>query len=483
MSSQRRTASPGLGGTEYLLPQSRDDNLDDVEFAAWRDGKPRLAYLSRAVSPQAILRLLSFIRPSFMSKRKATIDAAEKVPYTPRHSTEYLDGVRGVASLIVFILHWSHMSYPSVNSGWGYRENKSFLLLPFIRILFSGASMVSVFFVVSGFVLSHRFIQRMHRGEYSELYTGLTSITFRRAIRLYLPAFVSSLMAFVAACFGLIVIPKRIDGIPFEHGLDAYVRYLDSESNPWNWELDFSGFYNPQLWSIAVEFRGSMIVFLLVLSLAKTRTVVRLAVEGFLVAHSFAHKRWDLALFIAGMALAELQVLYVKNSSLSRSRIFSVALYVTMIFGIFLSGYPKDHNTETPGYMWTGNLWPYSSYRRRFWLAISAMLIVGPLTVLPRIQSFFLISPVRYLGRISYALYLVHGLGNRSIGKWLLHRCWETIGKEGTWPYALSFVVSSSIYFPMVIWLSDIFWRAIDIPSTDIAKWLERKCSARNIAK
>ncbi|RYP43008.1 hypothetical protein DL770_011891 [Monosporascus sp. CRB-9-2] len=191
---------------------------------------------------------LYFLRPSFLRKQSSSADASfseKSSPAKPR--TEYLDGVRGAASLIVFSLHWNHVHFPSVNSGWGYKDKTSLWLLPFVRLTYSGAAMVAVFFVVSGFVLLHRFVQRMDRHKYPELLAGLSSITFRRAIRLCLPAFASSLMAYVCADLGIISAPNKVDGKPFEHGLTAYLEFLDLETNPWNWNADFFGFYNPQL--------------------------------------------------------------------------------------------------------------------------------------------------------------------------------------------------------------------------------------------
>ncbi|KAI4868439.1 acyltransferase family-domain-containing protein [Hypoxylon rubiginosum] len=471
---------PAREDEESLLPQ-----LSPEESARTRRPS-QLGISLPPFSPRAAFwQCLAFMRPSFLGKRSPVPDATEKPGALSRkpHSTEYLDGVRGVASLIVFILHWTHIPYPSVNSGWGYKDNTSFWLLPFVRIVYSGAAMVSVFFVVSGFVLSHRFVQRMHRHEHAELLSGLTSLTFRRAIRLFLPAFASSTMAFLCAYLDIVHVPKKVNGQPFKHGLSSYLEYLDMESNPWDWSTDFSGFYNPQLWSIAVEFRGSMVVFLMIVGLAKTRTAIRLAVETLLMAHCFGHKRWDVALFIAGMILAELEVLLQKPKNPSARRIVNVILGLAIVLGLFLCGYPRDHNTATPGYMWSKYVWPFTAYRRRFWLAVGAMLVVGPMAFLPSVQSIFLTRPARYLGRISFALYLVHGLGNRTIGKWLLNGCWDHIGKEGFWPYAISYIVSTTLYFPIIIWASDMFWRGVDVPSTNFAKWFEKKCAAPQSAR
>lgn len=52
-------------------------------------------------------------------------------------SIEYLDGLRGMASLIVSNFHWIHISYPSTNWSYGQQDNTSPWLLPFVRVLYS----------------------------------------------------------------------------------------------------------------------------------------------------------------------------------------------------------------------------------------------------------------------------------------------------------------------------------------------------------
>ncbi|KAI1123772.1 acyltransferase family-domain-containing protein [Nemania abortiva] len=457
---------------EAMLPNSSREK--PAEFKSW-GWESTMNHLSLRIIAR---HFWGVVKPSFLSRTaQKPAPMGETTSPKKKYTTEYLDGVRGVASLIVFILHWSHTSYPSVNSGWGYKGNTSFWLLPFVRLIFSGAAMVSVFFVISGFVLTHRFIQRMYRMEYNELFSGLSSLTFRRAIRLYLPSFASSSLAFICVCLGLVSVPSKVDGKRFRHSFHAYLDYLDAESNPWGWDADFYGFYNPQLWSIAVEFRGSMVVFLLVLGLAKARASVRMLVEIFILIHSFAHKRWDVALFVAGMVLAEFEVWVSRRTNLSKTKPINAILILTLVLGLYLCGYPRDGATSTPGYMWSQSIWPYTAYRRRFWLAIGAILSVGAMVFMPSVQALFMTRPARYLGRISFALYLVHGLGNRTIGKWLIQGCWRYLGNEGFWPYTLSFVISTTLYFPIVIWASDLFWRVVDVPSTNFARWLERACA------
>jgi peptidoglycan/LPS O-acetylase OafA/YrhL len=474
---------------EALLASPTSTTSHNVEFPLtpserWR-WMPRVAL-------SLLWHLCLFCIPSFMRRtpaitngngceKQARIDAPSK------SSTEYLDGVRGVASFIVFIFHFTHLKYPSTNTGYIHSANHNLSIwqLPMIRFVYSGAAMVSIFFVVSGYVLTHRYIQKMHRHEFSTLYPSLTSLTFRRALRLFLPSLASCILSFICASAGIISIPKKVNHKPFHHGIPALIHYIDQESNPWTWDSYMEGYYNPQLWSIALEYRGSMVVFLIVQGLAKSRTSIRMTVESAIVAHAFAHQRWDIALFTAGMLIAELDVFVhissARNATMRRMRTKAL-LITTMLIGIWLSGYPRDHGLDSFGYGFLGRVWPYGAYRRRFWLGLSAIMIVGPMPYLPFIQALLNTRLVKYLGKISFALYLVHGLGNRTVGIWLLRSTAQAFGDDGYWADALGFVVAFALYVPVIVWWSDVFWRAVDVPSANFAKWVEGVCASEATA-
>jgi peptidoglycan/LPS O-acetylase OafA/YrhL len=463
------------------LPTSPLGSTPDLNLTAsapW----PRI----RKLIPITFYQILLFSIPSFLRRTPglASNNGCEKQPHidAPRKfSTEYLDGVRGLASFIVFIFHFTHLLYPSTNTGYGVNKNPSIWQLPIIRVVYSGAAMVSIFFVVSGYVLTHRYIQKMHRHEFGTLYSSLTSLTFRRSLRLLLPALASCALAFICASAGLIVVPKKIDHKPFQHGISALIRYIDEESNPWTWDSYMKGFYNPQLWSIALEYRGSMVVFLAVLGLARSKTFIRMTVELAMVIHAFVHTRWDVALFMAGMLIAELDVfvhISATRTKFMQSRTSKVVLLMIVMVGLWLSGLPRDDGLRSYGYGFLKGVWPYSQYRRRFWLGIASIMLVGPMPYLPLIQGFFNTKLIRYLGRISFALYLVHGIGNRTVGIWLLHTTGRIFGNEAYWDTMLSYVVSLFLYTPIIIWWSDMFWRAFDVPSANLAKWLEGLCAS-----
>jgi peptidoglycan/LPS O-acetylase OafA/YrhL len=59
----------------------------------------------------------------------------------------YLDSLRGIAAMMVLIYHYI---------GWKWGDEKSY---HFASIVFNGSDAVSFFFVLSGFVLSYKYLQ------------------------------------------------------------------------------------------------------------------------------------------------------------------------------------------------------------------------------------------------------------------------------------------------------------------------------------
>jgi peptidoglycan/LPS O-acetylase OafA/YrhL len=105
--------------------------------------------------------------------------------------------MRGLAALFVFFYHFSYSSHDVLTAYGGTGkpdEHREFLKLPFIRFIYTGPAMVSIFYVVSGYALSYKPVKLMRNKSWKDLLHTLSSATFRRALRLYLPCFVSTLM-------------------------------------------------------------------------------------------------------------------------------------------------------------------------------------------------------------------------------------------------------------------------------------------------
>ena len=136
--------------------------------------------------------------------------------------------------------------------------------------------MVAIFFVVSGYALSHKPIKQMRSRQHDQLMTTMTSSIFRRGLRLFLPCFASTLVVITLAQLKLYKVTEKFSlqmrmvleshcytqpnmWLQFKDWLVQMLIFVDV----FNWSL-FAGSIelDRHLWTIPVEFRCSMALFL-----------------------------------------------------------------------------------------------------------------------------------------------------------------------------------------------------------------------------
>lgn len=138
----------------------------------------------------SFIRLLIFLTPSFLQGRHAR----EQICPQKLSPTAYLDGMRGLAALFVFFCHYSYQGF-TIAKSWGCDDdNYEILKLPFLRIFYQGPQAVCIFFVISGYALSYRPLKLARARSHADFSTTMSSLVFRRALRLYLPTAMSTLM-------------------------------------------------------------------------------------------------------------------------------------------------------------------------------------------------------------------------------------------------------------------------------------------------
>lgn len=165
--------------------------------------------LCRATSiSHILLRLFKFLIPSFLQGP----EARAQIRPAKIHPTAYLDGMRGLAALAVFFCHYLLQAY-TVFSGFGRGgQDYHVLRLPIVRLMADGSAAVSLFFVISGYALTYKPLRLIRAGNYHEFSITMSSMTFRRAIRLYLPTAISTFMIVCLAQMGAYELTR-----PFAH--------------------------------------------------------------------------------------------------------------------------------------------------------------------------------------------------------------------------------------------------------------------------
>ncbi|KAH6609238.1 hard surface induced 3 sterol glycosyl transferase [Trichoderma cornu-damae] len=423
--------------------------------------------------------------------------------------TAYLDGLRGFAALLVYWHHhelWVHGwtdQNAILENGFGYDGRYHMAAFPFIRNFFTGGHYaVSTFFVISGYVLSLKPLGLVQAGELAKLGDNLASAAFRRWPRLYLPL-IAVVFAYATSwhVFGMWI-----------NGADKAASWRDEA---WSLYAEFKNFsfvfkeggvpwlsYHFHLWSIPAEFRGSMVVYASQLALSRCSRAARLWCETALVAYfMFVTDGWYCAMFCTGMLLCDLDLLAKRGELplfLARLEPAKDFLYHHLfVLSLFLGGVPS-HNTDVEnlqksrGWHHLARLKPQAVFDYKwFYLWLAATLLVSSTPRIPRLRRFFETNLCQHLGRISFALYTVHGpvlwtVGDRlyaavgwktddhvqHISHWVDRFCLPRSGPLGL---EVSFLVPHLILLPLTLALAEAVTRWVDTPSVNLASWLYRK--------
>ena len=457
--------------------------------------------------------LAAALIPSFLQRY---VSGEPPVP-SKLHAIAALDGLRGWACLLVFNFHFLFTYTWKVAVGWGFAEGNFWIhQLPFFHLLVSGHIMVAIFFVLSGYVLCYKPIKTIHQRNFDQTFKALASSTFRRALRLYIPSIIGLICVFVAVRIGFynyswVVIKEghTIRGTNEQHPpiyRSPRKQFWDLYStiavllNPFDWGLFYNN-YNPHLWTIPVEFRCSLVVFLTTLGTSRLPSTIRMVLIVCLICFCMRHGRWDVVMFLFGMLMAEadlingtweepahqisvatdkqIRIRFTPGgkvvANISRRR-FWIAVF---LLGLYIGSSPNLGYKWTPGYMWLWHITPKTyGEPHRFPQTIGAALIVFGINRSPDIQKLFTNRLSQYLGKISYSFYIVHGPILHSIGYSIMPTIWNITGKETNVQYCFGFLIGWLICLSLSIWAGDLFWRAVDIPSVKFARVLEDRLVA-----
>ena len=269
--------------------------------------------------------------------------------------TSWLDGLRGYAAFFVILYHLRQAYTGSVHVAYGTNENDTNpLQLPIIRLMFAGQAMVALFFVVSGYSLSWGSSKDLHKGDVGKCLDRIRSSVFRRALRLYLPTLASAFMAMLCRSLGLYEWGHKMDirgyKAPEPERFDSFFAqvadYLSKSIEFLNvWRGDAHAYYLPS-WSIPIEFKCSILLYVGILAVSKLRLIPRMVGWAFMILYCHWMQNSFLWLFFIGSALAQVNS-YVQQSwtdgippKASRKR-FCFGVFVLCV-GLWLLSFPDS---------------------------------------------------------------------------------------------------------------------------------------------
>ncbi|KAK6501530.1 hypothetical protein TWF481_009367 [Arthrobotrys musiformis] len=495
---------------------------------------------------QNLIDFLIFLIPSFVCSWFA--GTSTKATSSP---TAWLDGLRGLACVAVVIHHYAYGYSKTLHRPYDGEENTNWLQLPIIKLIHHGPPMVKIFYIISGFALTVKAVRLTRIPstttlDGSALIFNLSSSIWKRFLRLFLPCAAGFLLCCFMASAGLFEVypvdthPKWITGWierrpPMQSSLWAQLVYTFWDFYAFAFEVTFFGasdsLYNTDihLWTIPIEFRCSLQLFLIVAGGCLLRRWLRKLLLPILCAFLLYNNVWGLSLFAFGYFLGELHsdrvaaapsplpantdtMVNEKPERFNRLKniLRRVLLAAMVITGLYLASYPRGmmvskKNQKTTGFQFlvplTPPKYPIGGVNTRydhtndFWQSIGSILIAWALMYMPRAQRLFLCnSPVQYFGKISFALYVMHGHVHRSLGYWVVLTGsrlmgivrwnsktgqWDLIPDRGQTHSAIVVIGWVLVTFPVTIWWADVFWRGVDMQSVRFLRWLESKITMK----
>jgi len=379
-----------------------------------------------------------------------------------------LEGLRGLAALVVFLFHFLVLFYPVMYYGAGVfapiqhlRFEDNIHGTPLEGFL-SGTFSVAVFFVLSGFVLSVGFFSTKN----AEIVKKLAA---KRYLRLMLPALASVLIA-------LVFISLNLSSNKEAHEITQSVALRTVWSpHPGFFEALYEGSigvfvhgpvnnYNSVLWTMQYEFSGSFIIFGLALLFgqSKWRWVVYLAAAiGF-------QGSWYLG-FILGMVIADL---YVHRLSLMQ-KIRQPFYMGILALGICLGAFPTSSKIGETIYGHVMLPWLSQAQNQSVYTTLGAVCIVLAALGLVGFKRFLSGRMMSQLGKYTYSLYLVHQPLIYTVGTGLFMLFISRFGYNKS--VALAFVLT----IPVVVAATLLFHKYIEQPSMRVAAYSEEVFSGK----
>ncbi|KXT01672.1 hypothetical protein AC578_2782 [Pseudocercospora eumusae] len=481
------------------------DRLTELREPAANMLAPAAKYLAPAAG--LVAPLAAMFRPSFLPKTggKGKLRA-----------TAYLDGLRGFAALMVFCLHhqmWAHAFAGGsmyLENGFGFDGNYYFGALPVVRTFFTGGHFgVSVFFVISGYVLSTKPLSLINKAEYVALGDNLASALFRRWLRLYIPLIIITFMIAISPhVFGIGMTFKPEGNLKDE----IWKWYCDIKNTWFIWDtgnrvlLD----YHQHLWSIPVEFKASITIYTTLLAFSRCTRTARLWAEiGLWYYFMYIVDGAYFAMFMAGMIICDLEMGaregYLPAWMKALAPLEKPIFYTMFAWAIWWGGIPSNsielsHMRATPGWYYLSFLKPQAVFDYRwFFLHWASAFLVASVPHIGFLKRFFESRFCQYLGRVSYMFYALHGPILWTIGD----RMYAAVGwvnethilnmpkwanafplpRFGIFGLEFSYLAVFFFLLPLTLWVAELATTVLDDQSIKLTQVLYKMTLPENPAK
>jgi peptidoglycan/LPS O-acetylase OafA/YrhL len=302
---------------------------------------------------------------------------------------QHLDGLRGIAALIVVVFHYLSAFVPTLTPD--QTANPYWLSDTPLAVLFNGPFAVVVFFVLSGFVVS--------KAAHSHDPLPLTIVL--RYFRLTIPMLFSVLIAWLLLTAFPIEATKlaSITGTPWlSKTFNGEIPSLSQALGDSTYEVYLRGYsrFNNAIWTMRWELIGSVAIYMVYAFIPRAAYISAAFIAVFFLL-LWKGPPYYYEAFIFG---ALMQEAWTHNKMRSVAPKF--ALMTGLILGSQSAGFSHRYGFDflpwilRPGET-EGMIYPIAA----------ALVLYGCLMSVP-VSRLLQLSPVLFLGRISFGTYLIH---------------------------------------------------------------------------
>jgi peptidoglycan/LPS O-acetylase OafA/YrhL len=384
-----------------------------------------------------------------------------------------LDGLRGLAALMVALAHYVLAFQPAMYFGTLANSQVSFpaalrIARTPLTVLFQPELAVAVFFVLSGFVLAASVTSRP---------APLLELVLRRWMRLSIPILATSIGIWAMLRLGLHA-DRRLAPLNHSAWLDMNFSWLAWEPNDlrtvvFQAVIDVYArgrhWWNTSLWTMPIEFWGSVGLFTAYAVLRRLRAAavwrLSIALGAYLVLW-----RTDYCGFAAGVALYELSMLMPPAPV---QRFVWLGGAMLLVGGVLLGGTPYYDFGLTPYRRVVALLAPISDNPVLALHRIAAVVLVLAALIWLPARRVLVSASCKFLGRVSFMMYLCHVALLCSVASWVVLRLTPLVG------YNAATMLALPAFLATLLPLAALATRFVDRPGTAFAHRAARMLAVR----
>ncbi|KUI56385.1 hypothetical protein VP1G_03666 [Cytospora mali] len=367
-------------------------------------------------------------------------------------------GLRGIASALVVTTHlaraWDGELFGSTSSE---DAPPRLLQLPYLRILIQGRIGVTIFAFVTGYVCALKPIKLCRQGNQEAALASISKSALRRIPRLVLPAAAATAVSWVMAEMGLYAVAKHQDSWWIDVQSSRRIPYLGEAFGNLvynvvtTWTRSTNEYDNNQ-WTLLPLLKGSIWLCLI-----------------FLAAFGMQ--------FFWGTLIADMQNHPPTTQIIAdRPRLCRVLSFMLVFIGLTFSSFPEGH---AEWMTWSRILLkimkpilPDNPDFPRFGSGIGLELIALGILLSPWLQKVLSSRYLLFLGRMSFAVYLLHGPLMKSTLVWMLYGIQvlpdhendqgEMVITRLKYPGNMTLIAWQLVWLPMVYGIAHLWMAHVD---------------------